>query len=526
MDDEDQPGRRQEGVGLVTVLTSTSAGSTFPFVASTPTIHAHPKALPSPGVRYAIPFPTHRGSNTLDLASLLTSNRAPTAQEALQIHGMLDTGPSHLAEESERLGITVELRRSLNGVITLDGYGTDDLTTAPMVFGQVSSRWRVISRGTPRRWDAVQLLKTAFTDRGELVRQILASSRDLPLSVTLDSSHEPPTPAPDGRWFDAIWDLHRDLRKSVLISSSADAVSETFPQTTAPPFSPSWSSHPLTPLESFADAPELPSLYFCIDDSGEWILQIAFLWSQLLMLVVNLPANLAPTFSSSVPPSRRPRYTSSSRPGTPPVRHRLSARCPASAASPFPRPVRRRGNRALRAGAPAHGVALACDARAHGADARFRVYAEDDECYETGALWNLLVLRNAAHHTVHTLLGTTSAWKWLPRAVGRHQPPDPADDLRGVELQLIVERDPAQFQEFCDSGYRQPLHVAALRKLTLRPQLTIGLVFTVAGVLQVLPMVCSERYGIVVCLGEPVLNVPPRRYREEHRELADGLAGC
>ncbi|KAJ6570628.1 hypothetical protein DFH09DRAFT_1080184 [Mycena vulgaris] len=273
------------------------------------------------------------------LAGLLTSNRAPTAQETLEICGMLATGPSHLAEESARLGITAELRRPLNGVLSairtfpaeilgpiflfcrdgiipVDGYGTDAPTATPMVLGHVSSLCR-----------------------------------------------EPPSTAPNGRWFDAIWDLHRRLRKIVLTISSADGVSEMFPsgafhlllrQYVRPPH-----SARILPGRAGASLSVLLHRRLGGADSAD-----RFPVGAALTLVVHLPANLAPTSSASAlrsgcsPGGGRPAAPAAHMHAAPPPQPRH-----------FRGPVRRRGSRALRAGAPPLGMALVYDARPRGADA-------------------------------------------------------------------------------------------------------------------------------------------------------------
>ncbi|KAJ7145658.1 hypothetical protein C8R44DRAFT_755655 [Mycena epipterygia] len=153
---------------------------------------------------------------------------------------------------------------------------------------------------------------------------------------------------------------------------------------------------------------------------------------------------------------------------------------------------------------------------------RFRVEAEDDECYETGALWSFLVARFDAQRTVRTLLGTTAAWNWLARPLELHPMDPPADNT--VELQIILNYN-TQFQEFCDSGYYPPLNIAALKMVTLQST-EFSVKCSVEAVLQMLRMVRSARRGVVVCLGELALDgVPPRRYVAEYKKFANSLEG-
>ncbi|KAJ7346413.1 hypothetical protein DFH08DRAFT_871125 [Mycena albidolilacea] len=161
---------------------------------------------------------------------------------------------------------------------------------------------------------------------------------------------------------------------------------------------------------------------------------------------------------------------------------------------------------------------------AAGRTRRFQVEAEDDPCYETGALWAFLAARYDAHHTVRTILGATTAWGSLAPALELHQPEPPVDS--GVELQIILD-DYRSFQESCEAGDTPPLHLAVLSKVTLQPP--VGVLkprCSVEAVLQMLSMVRSERHGVVVCLGELSLkDVTPRSYVAKYQTLADGLTG-
>ncbi|KAJ6583379.1 hypothetical protein DFH09DRAFT_1075798 [Mycena vulgaris] len=127
---------------------------------------------------------------------------------------------------------------------------------------------------------------------------------------------------------------------------------------------------PFSLLESFTRAPVPRALYLGAADPGAHILRVAFPWARLthLKLIGILTTDVARDLIQC-PALEGPRYTSSSHPCAPPVCRRPSARCPTSAASLSSRPVHRCGSRARRAGVPALGVALAYNARAHGADA-------------------------------------------------------------------------------------------------------------------------------------------------------------
>ncbi|KAJ7215956.1 hypothetical protein GGX14DRAFT_442566 [Mycena pura] len=156
----------------------------------------------------------------------------------------------------------------------------------------------------------------------------------------------------------------------------------------------------------------------------------------------------------------------------------------------------------------------------------FEVQAEDDPCYETGALWAFLATHYDARHTVRTILAATTVWGSLARALERYQPEPPVDS--GVELQIILNHD-SSFQESCDAGDTPPLHLTALSKLTLQPRPRVGMLrprCSIEEVLQMLSMVRSERRGVVVCLGElSVKDVTPRSIVAEYQTLVDGLTG-
>ncbi|KAJ6493929.1 hypothetical protein C8R47DRAFT_393635 [Mycena vitilis] len=148
---------------------------------------------------------------------------------------------------------------------------------------------------------------------------------------------------------------------------------------------------------------------------------------------------------------------------------------------------------------------------------RFEVAAEDDQCCEPAALWGALVARCAAHRTVRTLLGATSAWGWLAQVLERQQPEGGC-----IALQIVLDAFGDRFP-----GDAPPLTIGPLRALKLlpcpgeqRPQCTAE------AVQQVLSLVHTNRRGIVVCLGEMTLKgVPPRTYVAEYQRLLGSLTG-
>ncbi|KAJ7182927.1 hypothetical protein C8R43DRAFT_1101168 [Mycena crocata] len=157
---------------------------------------------------------------------------------------------------------------------------------------------------------------------------------------------------------------------------------------------------------------------------------------------------------------------------------------------------------------------------------RFQVAAEDSESYDPPAFWAFLVARHAAHRSVRTFLGTTSAWGQLAAALGRQQP----EVDEGVELQLILD-DHGSF----NADVVAPLRIDVLAKVTLQPTIHLGRKECGAdALLRVLSMVRTKRgivtgstgsqHAPVVCLGELVLaGVAPREYGAAYEALAEGL---
>ncbi|KAJ7144423.1 hypothetical protein C8R44DRAFT_865348 [Mycena epipterygia] len=144
---------------------------------------------------------------------------------------------------------------------------------------------------------------------------------------------------------------------------------------------------------------------------------------------------------------------------------------------------------------------------------RFRVSAEDSECYETGALWAFLVAHLDAQRTVRTLLGTTVAWSCLTRVLERAI--SWSRLLKMAVLSCKSSWIPHPTRDF-KSSY-PPLDTHALRTLTLQPT-GYSAKYNIQSVLWMLAMVCIDEHGVVVCLGKRNLDgVPPRRYLAEYQ---------
>ncbi|KAJ6481351.1 hypothetical protein DFH09DRAFT_1464693 [Mycena vulgaris] len=278
--------------------------------------------------------PWHTSSSIdANLSALLKSNRAPTAHEALQIRGLL-------TESSERVGqsgldYALELMPYLNGALSAlrtfppellgyiflfcrdnslcdheppySPYPTADPQHAPMVLGHVCSHWRSISYATPRLWNTVALGKLEFSEGGaSIVREILARSREVPLSIRLATGRPNYGPRPlqsNSSSFDAVWDSRRVLQILEMNLRSADVIPRMFPSNQVFPILSSvditidhdvdYVDFPAI-LDSFSRAPNLRSLSLDSGSSDARIFETTFPWAQLTHLTVwlDLPADV------------------------------------------------------------------------------------------------------------------------------------------------------------------------------------------------------------------------------------------
>ncbi|KAJ7115092.1 hypothetical protein C8R43DRAFT_1138229 [Mycena crocata] len=187
---------------------------------------------------------------------------------------------------------------------------------APMLLSHVCSRWRAVCHGTHRLWTTVRLPRYAFAGAGaELIRRIVDHSRNIPLSVTLES---PPAviywpgghyvvlaegyePEIQGRWLDVVWNAHHRLESITLDMCEEDVTPHVFPQGIDFPMLSSLKmefrgdNHPDFAIifEGFQQVPLLRSLDVRSGNVGDFVVPPAFPWFQLTHLTIKVPINVA-----------------------------------------------------------------------------------------------------------------------------------------------------------------------------------------------------------------------------------------
>ncbi|KAF8149230.1 hypothetical protein K438DRAFT_1988993 [Mycena galopus ATCC 62051] len=283
------------------------------------------------------------------LVHVLTSNGVPTEQQALNIRGALETLQSrrvfssdleidhdspwyHQIPEDMQAKVQVSLRGALSVIrrfpaeilshifiicrdndLTESDYTITDPTRAPILLSHVCSRWRMVALSTPRLWNAVTLLTSAFIRGRELVvEEILGRSRSVPLHVALET----PSPFPwqnwimissvattggdyaDRRWLDIVWNCQHRLETISMEISSEDTypnifpVQANFPLLSSLKLSIAGDEEPNLEaiLNSFQSAPLLQALEIDLQFACDvYFLDTAFPWSQLTDLVISAP---------------------------------------------------------------------------------------------------------------------------------------------------------------------------------------------------------------------------------------------
>ncbi|KAJ7460190.1 hypothetical protein FB451DRAFT_1563303 [Mycena latifolia] len=119
-------------------------------------------------------------------------------------------------------------------------YSIIDPRQAPMLMGQVSSRWRQVCHGTPRLWDHLHLSTTfgsSMKPPASLLPPILARSRILPLHVKFEQWSGSSTATEI--LFDLIFQTHQRLKYLFLsirfTNTSSDSLSRIFNRPTPLP---------------------------------------------------------------------------------------------------------------------------------------------------------------------------------------------------------------------------------------------------------------------------------------------------
>ncbi|KAJ6549950.1 hypothetical protein B0H19DRAFT_1237072 [Mycena capillaripes] len=282
------------------------------------------------------------------LVSVLTSNCGPTEQQALEIQRAVEALQTRRAFDSDlqdhstpwyykapdhmRAEVLASLRSALSAIrkfpaeilshifiicrdndLSSHYYTITDPSCAPILLTHVCARWRMVALSTPRLWNTVNLLTSAFIHgREAFVEEILARSCTVPLSVALETP--PPFPFQkwimiasvattggnysDRRWLDIVWNCHRRLETISMDISSEDTypnifpLHANFPILTSLKLSIDGDAEPdlAAILDSFQSAPLLRrleiDLQFTNDDA---FLQTVFPWCQLTELITRAP---------------------------------------------------------------------------------------------------------------------------------------------------------------------------------------------------------------------------------------------
>ncbi|KAJ7474155.1 hypothetical protein FB451DRAFT_1367139 [Mycena latifolia] len=260
------------------------------------------------------------------LATLVQSNEPLSEQQALHVRQTLDENLSSLSglkEEIPRVLLSLlklekERRIRSENAATLKGvlspirripseilaeifllgrsgtFSSADPRSVPMLLGHVSSRWRQVSRSSPRLWDHLHISPNSGRryPPEDILRSMLASSCILPLHVHLRMSGPVSTTglvAEDV--LDLLFQQHHRLKAVHLELTSINLPPRTFNKRSLPILS---SIRIMANedvdiaylLTSFNDAPQLRSVYLYAPDTPMDSLMFTPEWSQLTRLVL------------------------------------------------------------------------------------------------------------------------------------------------------------------------------------------------------------------------------------------------
>ncbi|KAJ7474139.1 hypothetical protein FB451DRAFT_284788 [Mycena latifolia] len=273
------------------------------------------------------------------LTALVQSNEPPSEPQARHVQQILDdtvTSLSDLEEEISKVVLSLlklekdrrlrsEYAATLKGVLspircipseilaeifllcrddTLDSfrYSVADPRWAPMLLGHVSSRWRQVSRSSPRLWDRFHLQRKSGSRNPpeDLLRSILANSRILPLHVKLDiSSPMPPNGLTDENVLYLLFqehhrlkDIHLDLT-SVIDPPPPIFNKRAFPILTSIQILAYRRAIDITHLlASFNNVPQVRSVFINSFSTPNLPLVSALPWSQLTQLALEIPLDV------------------------------------------------------------------------------------------------------------------------------------------------------------------------------------------------------------------------------------------
>ncbi|KAJ7464367.1 hypothetical protein FB451DRAFT_1561687 [Mycena latifolia] len=204
---------------------------------------------------------SHDVASSMDpaLVSVLRNGSVPTDTQARELKKLLDSGEFELSkldrtittlslllselksQSSQQSESLVPVRGALSALrrfpAEILGYifvmcaehnrtsrtSIADARRAPVLLGHVCSRWRIISHGNPRLWDRIVLPTSSSvdTDTASIVRDLLARSQNLPLSLSVLNSTGP-WDIPDCHvienrlFFESLWEAHSRLKDITL----------------------------------------------------------------------------------------------------------------------------------------------------------------------------------------------------------------------------------------------------------------------------------------------------------------------
>ncbi|KAJ7443034.1 hypothetical protein B0H11DRAFT_2345539 [Mycena galericulata] len=174
---------------------------------------------------------------------------------------------------------------------------------APMLLAQISSQWRKICHGTPQLWDRINLTTSGVSP--PLTTQLLARSRNLPVSVELRDNHISPTPPTATHTVAIPWDYCDRLKRFSITSTVSFLPPGILRQHLMWPMltslqikvdgTPQLATDAVSLLMAFKNAPRLHRLCLTADCTPALPLIFACPWSQLTHLELILPIELAET---------------------------------------------------------------------------------------------------------------------------------------------------------------------------------------------------------------------------------------
>ncbi|KAJ7458565.1 hypothetical protein FB451DRAFT_1372254 [Mycena latifolia] len=177
-------------------------------------------------------------------------------------------------------------------------YSVADPRCAPMLLGQIASRWRHVCHGSPRLWDHFHVpTNSAFVNPTAILQPILARSQILPLHVRLERQDRGVATGPvEQDLFDLVLRQHHRVKHirfeicSPDFTPPIDTINLPILSSLAIILHPDLDVVPFLTL--FKDAPQLRSLHLDTDYTPIRSLSSAMPWAQMTRLNFRLPMDL------------------------------------------------------------------------------------------------------------------------------------------------------------------------------------------------------------------------------------------